>query len=291
MTDLINRLTDVSDRYDALYVDLWGCLHNGIRAFPDAVAALQEYRKRGGIVMLLTNSPRPRAAVREQLDLIGVPSDAYDDITSSGDASQAGMLAGLVGTRVYHLGPKKDLSFFNDIDSDLDVCEIERVSIETAQGIICTGLFDDQTETPEDYRSTLLFAKQKGMKLLCTNPDIQVDRDDKRIYCAGSVAALYTEMGGESLYFGKPYPPIYDLARARLTKLNDIADHNILCIGDGIHTDIQGGLGDGLDTLFITSGLAGNMLGTGPENPDPSALNAFFQKAQVSPTASIARLR
>lgn len=291
MTRWINSLSDISDRYDALYVDLWGCLHNGVRPFPDAVAALQKFRASGGVVMLLTNSPRTRSSVFDQLDQIGVPRDAYDDITSSGDASQAAMLAGLVGTKVYHLGPQKDLSFFDDIDDDPGHQPIERVSLAQAQGIICTGLFDDQTETPEDYRSTLLFAKQKQLKLLCTNPDIVVDYGEKRIFCAGAVAALYTEMGGESLYFGKPHPPVYDLANARLTVLKGIADYKILCIGDGIRTDILGGLGDGLDTLFVTNGLAADKLTTNDAKTDMQALESFFQQEQVSPDMAIFQLR
>ncbi len=291
MTNLIKRLSDVSERYDALYVDLWGCLHNGQHPFPDAVKALQEYRAKGGVVMLLTNSPRPRPLVIAQLDQIGVPHDTYDDVTSSGDASQAGMLAGLVGNRIYHIGPNRDLGFFNELEGDLDASHISRVPLEQAEGIICTGLFDDQTETPEDYRATLLFAKQKGLKLLCTNPDLEVDLGDKRIYCAGAIAALYTEMGGESLYFGKPHPPIYDLARNRLTLLKDVMDHRILCIGDGIRTDILGGLGDGLDTLFITGGLAIGEFGDDPLNPDSSALQAFYDREQISPTMAITQLR
>ncbi|MBV1868652.1 MAG: TIGR01459 family HAD-type hydrolase [Marinosulfonomonas sp.] len=291
MTNIIAHLSDISDRYDALFCDLWGCLHNGYRPFPDAVAALQNFRAGGGIVVLLTNSPRPRPSVRKQLGKIGVPDDCYDDIVASGDASQAGLAAGLVGKRIYHLGPEKDHSFFNEVASDLDLSDVERVPLDQAEGIVCTGLFDDQTDTPEDYRASLLYAKQKGLKLLCTNPDMVVDRGDKRIYCAGAVANLYTEMGGVSLYFGKPHPPIYDLARRRLTALKNVADENILCIGDGIHTDIQGGLSDGFDTLFITGGLEAASFGTNPDSPDPTLLQKFFDARQLAPTAAIAKLR
>ncbi len=292
MPRMIDRLSDISPRYDALLVDLWGCLHNGLKPFPDAVAALQAYRSQGGFVMLLTNSPRPRPAVQAQLDQIGVARDSYDDITASGDASRAAMAAGLAGTKVYHLGPKKDESFFNDLGDGIDVSHIQRVPLEQAEGIVCTGLFDDQSETPEDYRATLLYAKTKGMKLLCTNPDIQVDYGDRRIYCAGAIAKLYTEMGGESLYFGKPHPPIYDLARNRIAAAGRAApEDRILAIGDGIGTDIQGGMSEGLDTLFITGGMAAPELGPDPQNPDPAALKAYFAKHQVSPTWVIPALR
>ncbi len=291
MTDLIHRLADISDRYDAVFCDLWGCLHNGVEPFPDAVAALQQFRAKGGVVVLLTNAPRPKASVVRQLDKIGVPHDAYDEVVSSGDASQYGMLAGLAGTRVYHLGPEKDDSFFTDLPDDADGKEITRVPLDQAEGIICTGLFDDQAETPEDYRPTLLYAKQKGMKLLCTNPDIVVDMGDKRIFCAGAIAALYTEMGGESLYFGKPHPPIYDLARRRLAAIKRVPDDRILALGDGIHTDIQGGLSEGFDTLFITGGLAATEFGPDPETPDPAMLQSYFDSHQIAATAAIAYLR
>ena len=169
---------------------------------------------------------------------------------------------------------------------------ITRVALEDAEGVVCTGLFDDLTETPEDYRATLLYAKAKGLKLLCANPDLVVDFGDKRIYCAGAVAQLYEEMGGESLYFGKPWPPIYDLARRRLGALGGaLGDEDILAIGDGIGTDIQGALGEGLDTLFITGGLAAAEFGPDPEHPDPALLDAWLAGRQVAATAAMARLR
>lgn len=291
MTDLISNLAEISDRYGALFCDLWGCLHDGLKPFPTAVAALQQFRAGGGVVILLTNAPRPRAAVARQLDRIGVPHDAYDDVVSSGDASQYGMLSGLVGTKVYHLGPEKDETFFTDLPQDVEGKTITRVPLDQAEGIVCTGLFDDQTETPEDYRATLLFAKQKGMKLLCTNPDIIVDMGERRMFCAGAIAELYTEMGGESLYFGKPHPPIYDLARQRLSALKRVPDDGILAVGDGIHTDIQGGLSEGFDTLFITGGLAADQFGPDRGNPDSSLLDAWFEANQISATAAIAYLR
>ena len=288
---MINSLAEISDHYDVLYCDLWGCLHNGLRPYADAVTALQSFRANGSFVMLLTNAPRTASAVQVQLDHIGVPRDAYDGITSSGDASQAALVAGLAGNKIYHLGPQKDLSFFNDMAPNLDASHIERVPFEQAEGIVCTGLLDDRIETPEDYRTTLLDAKQRRLKLLCTNPDLQVDYGDKRIYCAGAIAALYTEIGGESLYFGKPHPPIYDLARNRVNA-HRLADTNrILCVGDGIRTDILGGLGDGLDTLFITGGLAVGEFGDDPENPDATALAAYFTREQITPAMTIPSLR
>ncbi len=288
---MINSLTDISENYDVLYCDLWGCLHDGVQPFASAVTALQKFRNGGGYVMLMTNSPKPAGSVWAQLDEIGVPRNAYDDVTSSGDASQTAMLAGLAGMQVFHIGPERDLSFFNELPASSDINKIERVALEQAEGIVCTGLFDDGSQTPEDYRATLLYAKQKGLTLLCTNPDLQVDRGHQRIYCAGAIAALYTEMGGQSLYFGKPHPPIYELARNRIITARGADNDRILCVGDGIRTDILGGLGDGLDTLFITGGLAAGEFGDDPNNPNLDALNSFFDREKITPTYTITQLR
>lgn len=291
MTLIIKSLAEITGNYDVLFCDLWGCLHNGVEPFAEAVDALRAFRAKGGIVILLTNAPRPRAAVRRQLGRIGVPEDCWDDIVTSGDASQAGMAAGLAGNKVYHIGPDKDYSFFTDFPRDIDASHIERVSLENAEGIVCTGLFDDLTEKPEDYRATLLFAKQKGMKLICTNPDLVVDYGEQRLYCAGALAALFTDLGGESLYFGKPHPPIYDLARNRLVAIKGVDPSRILCVGDGIHTDVQGGTAEGLDTLFITGGLAADQFGPDPVNPNEELLNRWLIVQRMSPTAAISKLR
>jgi len=292
MTQLITSLSQISDRYDALFVDLWGCLHNGMRPFPDAVAALARYKESGGKVILLTNAPRPKPSVIKQLDKIGVPSTIWDDVVSSGDAAQAAMLSGVVGRKVYHIGPDKDEGFFTQISSDLaDLGTVERVSLEEAEGIVCTGPFDEQTETPQDYHQPFLYAKTKGLKLLCANPDIVVDMGETRIYCAGALAAYFTEIGGESLYFGKPYPPIYDLARRRLNALGgDVEPSRILAIGDGIRTDIKGAIGEDIDSLFLTAGLAAAQTQTDGA-PNPEKLDAFLNTEKFDPTFTMGALK
>jgi HAD superfamily hydrolase (TIGR01459 family) len=292
MARIIERLEQVGNGYAALYCDLWGCLHDGVAAFPEAVAALERFKAAGGAVLLLTNSPRPRRDVMRQLALLGVPRGCYDDVVSSGDAAQAAMAAGLVGRRVHHIGPERDLVFFED-ETGVPI-DVERVGLEEAEGIVCTGLFDDRRETPEDYRATILYGVNKGLKLLCANPDIVVDVGDQRIYCAGAIAAAYTEAGGTSLYFGKPHAPIYELARRRLEAARgaEVPARAILCAGDGIFTDIQGAMGEDLDSLFVTGGLAAEETGTGADRgPDPDRLRAYLAAAKLSPTASIAYLR
>jgi HAD superfamily hydrolase (TIGR01459 family) len=291
MTEIIRSLDHLEPGYRVLYCDLWGCLHDGVRVFPEAVQALERFRGRGGAVVLITNSPRPEAAVREQLDILGAPRSCYDLVVSSGDAAQAAMVRGQFGRRVYHIGPERDSRFFEDAQGR--PFDIERVPLEEAEGIVCTGLFDDRTETPDDYRATILYGKTKGLKLLCANPDIVVDVGDRRIYCAGAIAAAYSEAGGRSYYFGKPHPPIYTLARERLAARGlEAAADEILCIGDGIGTDLAGAMGEGLDALFVSGGLAAAETETTADSgPDPALLDEYLGVARIEPRFTIAYLR
>ena len=290
MTQIVNALSDISAQYDALFVDLWGCVHNGVRAFDAANKALIEYRAGGGIVVLVTNSPRPRAQVEQQLGDFGVARDAWDSIASSGDSARSALFLGAVGQKIYFIGTDAELPFFEPLKLIDDPIQISHVPIEEAEGIVCTGL-PTANGTPDDVRAPLLYAKQKGLKLLCANPDIIVDRGDKREWCAGAVAQAYTEMGGTSLYFGKPHAPIYDLARRRLSAIRpNIPDYRILAIGDGITTDIQGAIGEGIDSLFITGGLAAKETATVTQ-PDPEKLSQYVLEKQLDPTYSIGFLR
>lgn len=290
MTQIIHSLSDISAQYDALFVDLWGCVHNGITAFPDAVAALQKYRAEGGKVILVTNAPRPHAGVQKQLDRFAVPKDSWDAIATSGDSARSAMFRGAIGNKVWFIGQPHDQSFFDPLKLIEDPAEITQVPLEEATGIVCTGPADPMAD-PDVMRPQFLYAKQNGLKLLCANPDIVVDRGETREWCAGALAQLYTEMGGESLYFGKPHPPIYDLARRRLSALGThVSDDRILCIGDGVLTDIPGAMGEDIDSLFISGGLALTETKTGAD-PDPEALNSYIEKENVAPTYTIGFLR
>ncbi|MGR3375510.1 TIGR01459 family HAD-type hydrolase [Salipiger abyssi] len=290
MTQIIRALSEISGNYEAMFVDLWGCVHNGVTAYPEAVEALRAYRADGGVVVLVTNSPRARAEVYKQLEGFNVPEDCWDNIASSGDSARAAMFTGAVGNKVWFVGVPAEAPFFEPMKLITDPVAIERVALEDAEGIVCTGPFDPEAD-PATLRPQLLYAKQMGLKLLCANPDIVVDRGERREWCAGAVAALYTEMGGESLYFGKPHPPIYDLARRRLFEVApDLTDPSILAIGDGVKTDILGAQGEDIDSLFITGGLAAEETLT-DEHPHEEALLAFLGREGITPTYSIGFLR
>jgi HAD superfamily hydrolase (TIGR01459 family) len=290
MTQIIPSLADIANRYDVLLVDLWGCVHNGVTAHDEAIAALRGFKQGGGSVVLLTNAPRSRHEVAKQLKRLNVPEDCYDSIATSGDSARAAMFRGAVGEKVWFMGQPFDETFFDPMELIDNPVAIQRVELEDADGIVCCGPFDPYAD-PSVNRPQFLYAKQKGLKLLCANPDIVVDRGEKREWCAGALAALYTEMGGESLYFGKPHPPIYDLARRRIAALGlDVDPSRILAIGDGAHTDIDGAMGEDIDSLFITGGLAASETKTSHQ-PDADALTAYLKKENAAPTYSIGQLR
>lgn len=289
MTQVIRSLDEISSNYDVLFCDLWGCLHNGVAVYPAAVAALRQFRQKGGKVVLLTNAPRPSQFVIRHLAKLGAPEDCWDVVVSSGDAAQEAMLQGAVGRKVWAIAPEKDNGFFDDIPAEYaDAAPIRRVSLEEAEGIVCTGLFDEYTETPEDYRAQLTLAHEKGLPFLCANPDIIVDLGDQRLYCAGALAEFYDELGGTSLYFGKPHAPVYELARRRLGLGPDA---RILAIGDGIKTDILGAAQQNIDGLFVTGGLAHDQFGPDVEHPDASLLDPWLDAQNEAPKYSIGRLR
>lgn len=291
MNAIISSLADISDAYDAVFCDLWGVLHNGRDVFPAAVAALQAFRAGGGTVVLLTNAPRPYPGVEAQLKELGAPRDCYDVVVTSGDASQAAVAAGLYGQKVYHVGPERDHLFFDDYNGKPLL--VERVPMDKADSIICTGLFDDRNETPDDYRALILDGVNRGLVMLCANPDVTVDHGTTRIYCGGAIGEAYKAGGGETHYYGKPHAPIYEMSRQKLVDLRgaEVPDSRILGIGDGILTDVPGAIGAGIDCLFVAGGLAAEETGMQDGRPDPAKLDAFLKAAQLSPTYTIGHLR
>ena len=290
MTAVIKSLDDVSDRYDALFVDLWGCVHNGVKAYTSANDSLKKYRAKGGKVVLVTNSPRPRSGVEKQLTKFGVDPEAWDFIATSGDSARMAMFQGVVGNKIYFIGTPYEENFFEALNVIENPVNIERVSLDRAQGIVCTGPFNS-LENLDVYFSDFEFAKKRGLKFLCANPDIIVDRGSVREWCAGALAKMYADLGGESLYFGKPFRPIYELARKRLYSSGfEINDKRILAIGDGITTDILGAEKEGIDSLFITGGLAALETGT-KEQPDLGLLEHYLKEQNLNPAYSIGFLR
>ncbi|MCI4660934.1 MAG: TIGR01459 family HAD-type hydrolase [Neomegalonema sp.] len=285
-TRIIQSLAEISDGYDVLLCDLWGCFHNGITPFAAAVAALQAYRARGGIVVLLTNAPRPGPSVLRQLAAMRAPEDAWDGIVSSGDATRAEIASGKYGKRLHVVGPERDESIWDGLD-------IELVALEKADSILCTGLFDDETETPADYADLIAGGVARGIPMLCANPDIIVDRGERRLYCAGAIAQKYAEAEGQVVYFGKPHPPIYALARTRAEELagRPVDPARILAVGDGIATDVLGAEQARLDCIFVSGGLASRDVGQDPEHPDQSLLTQYLAVHSRAPRYTIGRLR
>jgi HAD superfamily hydrolase (TIGR01459 family) len=246
---VIGSIKEIGSRYRAWLVDIWGVMHNGHRAFPRAVDAARSFRERGGIVALLSNSPRPTPGVQEQLRRLGVPDDAYDATVTSGDLTRY-ELGKHKGATVFHLGPERDLPIFDGIPVKLG-------SAEDAELVVCSGLFDDETETPEHYIELLQKLATRRLPMICANPDHLVERGDKLVYCAGALAAIYDTMGGSVVYAGKPYAPIYELAIETISALAErsVARDEVLAIGDGVNTDIAGAASVGIDAVFVASGL------------------------------------
>src|SRR6201990_2131107 len=249
--------------------DIWGVVHNGLESFPEACEALHTYRSRGGTVILITNAPRPADSVQRQLRKLGVADETYDAIVSSGDLTR-NFVADPPGKKFYWVGPERDSSIHRGLDFALS-------ELDSADYIICTGLFDDETETPEDYRSMLTNALARKVPLICANPDIVVERGDRLIYCAGAIAELYRELGGEAIFYGKPHRPIYERAmalaaerRGRPTSLD-----RVLAIGDSVRTDLTGALGFGIDCLFVTRGIHSEEF-EGIDQLDPASVKELF---------------
>ncbi|MGI8525045.1 MAG: TIGR01459 family HAD-type hydrolase [Pseudolabrys sp.] len=284
MTGAIPPVTDhfavLAPDYDVVLSDVWGVVHNGLAAHPDACHALMQFRAKGGAVILITNSPRPSDVVARQLDSLHVQRQVYDGIVSSGDVTR-GVIRARPGQSIFHLGPERDLSIFAGLN-------VTFAPLESADYVVCSGLENDETGTPEDYRARLEFMTERQLFMVCGNPDVVVERGDRLIYCAGAIADLYAEMGGEVLYAGKPYRPIYDEALA-LAGNAGAPLNRVLAIGDSVRTDLKGAHDVGVDFLFVTSGIHAEELGA-RDNPDATALKKIFAGAGKAPKAIMRRL-
>ena len=284
MPQLIERFESLARDYDVVLCDVWGVLHNGVAAFAHACDTLQRFRAGGGTVILITNAPRPGAGVQRILDRLHVARDVYDGITSSGDVTR-GVVESRLNEHVFHLGPARDQPMFAGLD-------VTFAPVETADYVVCSGLFDDTTETPENYRAMLAAMRARSLFMVCANPDIVVERGHTLVYCAGALADAYRELGGEVLYCGKPHAPIYEaaLGQAAAFRGGEVPPlKRVLAVGDSVRTDLKGAAAFGIDSMFVISGVHADDLG-GREAPDLSGLNAIFAEAGVAPRAVARRL-
>lgn len=283
MPQIVPHFSAIAPNYDVVLSDVWGVVHNGVAAFPQACDALMRARAAGAIVVFITNAPRPCDVVARQCANFGVPRDAYDAIVSSGDVTRS-LIEQRPGQSLFHMGPTRDIEIFTGLD-------VKFAPLESADYVVCSGLDDDDLDTPEDYRARLEGMLARKVFMICGNPDVVVERGDKLVYCAGAVADLYAGMGGEVVYAGKPYRPIYEmaLAKAEAAAGRTVERKRVLAIGDSIRTDLTGAHGFGVDFLFVTAGIHAEELG-GRDRPDRAALKAKFAAAGAMPAAVMREL-
>ena len=279
---VLDSISPLARRYDAWLTDIWGVMHNGVTPFQSAVEACRVFRQGGGTVILISNAPRPRETVAEQLLQVGVPADCYDGIATSGDVTRT-LVGRYRGGAIHHLGPERDIPTFDDLGVTLS-------ALEGAAVVVCTGLIDDETETPDDYAALLAEMRGLSLPMICANPDILVERGDKLVYCAGALAESYARVGGEVIYAGKPHGPIYDLAFALVDEVrgSPLPRHRVVAIGDGIRTDIAGAAAQDIDAVFVASGV---QLGSSARaGLSQSELTRLFAGHQARPVAALAEL-
>lgn len=274
MAHRILTLGEITDGFDVILSDVWGVLHNGVSAFPHAAVALHEARKAGKTVVLITNSPRPAPGVIAQLRVLGVPDEAYDRIITSGDVTRGLIAEG--PKKVFLLGPERDMPLLEGLD-------VERVGEAEAQSVVCTGFFDDETETPEDYTEMLKGFIARGAPMICANPDLVVERGERIIPCAGAMAAYYEQLGGEVRIAGKPHAPIYEACLAAAKEVRgSFAKDRVLAIGDGMPTDVKGAIASGLNLLYISGGIHAAEYTLNGQT-DEALLNAYLKGQGAAP--------
>ena len=289
----IAGLADISDSYDTVLCDIWGVLHNGVESFAPASQALVWFRRRGGAVVLVTNAPRPSTFIQRQLLRLGVPGDAFDEIATSGDVT-IDFMRERIDDPVLHIGPARDMGLF-DAAAEATGRRPRLASLDDARYALCTGLRNDETETPKDYEAELRALEAHALLMICANPDVVIHRGADLVYCAGALARRYEEMGGPVVYAGKPYAAIYGRALALAERAcgRAIDKRRVLAIGDGMITDIAGATGAGLDALFVTHGIHREALhGKALDSPvDQLELRRLCDQHAVWPVAAIGALR
>jgi HAD superfamily hydrolase (TIGR01459 family) len=275
----VSALRRFLDAYDAIICDVWGVLHNGIVATERAAQCLNAARQAGKAVVLLTNAPRPPDSVAEQLAGFGIGRETYDAIVSSGGVTRD-LLAQDGQGIFYHLGPERDAPIFARLSA-------KPGAFEDASRILCTGLFDDMVEQAEDYRDFLEKALQRGLPMICANPDLVVERGTTLLPCAGALAQLYETMGGAVTWVGKPHPLVYTKALETLRSLTNrpVDGARVLCIGDAFRTDIAGAVAAKLDSLMVLSGIHGAEIALDGDQFDPALFMALAEHHGVLPTA------
>ena len=236
-------LRSIAENYDIFYIDLWGVVHNGINLYKNAVVALEEIAKAKKQYVLLTNAPRPNKVVKSFLEKMGMCKEIRENVYSSGEAALSYLKKNLLDNKFYHLGPARDFDLF------LDFKKNKTLEIKESSYFLCTGLFEEQGEDLNYYKE--LFKEHINKKMICTNPDLIVDRGDKRELCAGSVALVFEKMGGKVVYFGKPFPEVYNQS-------TDNKEKKVLSIGDNLNTDIKGANLLNYDSLLISNGVHKN---------------------------------
>ncbi len=299
---LISGLAELSADYDVLLCDVWGVIHNGLSPHAAAVDALLRFRAKGGKVILVSNAPVPAGAVRYRLDRLPIPRKAYDAIVTSGD-----VIASLIAERgdapLFNIGPRYDRSLYREVRK-INGRLPRRTKLEEASYVVCTGLFDPDTETPADYDQILAIMLERRLDFLCANPDLVVHVGAHLMYCAGAIAERYQKTGGKVIQGGKPYPPIY---RRALNIAETFTGHvlsraRILVIGDAMQTDVKGAIEQSFDSLFILAGIHRDEIlksdlskqdGDGKLGAERFAkpFATFIQAAGFAPTAALLQLK
>jgi HAD superfamily hydrolase (TIGR01459 family) len=280
---LVPGLSALASRYDAALSDVWGVLHNGVAAYPSACEALVKFRAAGKGVVLITNSPRPSAAIIPELDRVGVPREAYDAIVSSGDVSRA-ILEDYRGRTLHYVGPP------GENDALFEGLDIRLGPAEEAAAVVVTDL-DTNDDTPAMYEERVASWRRRNLPLIAANPDRVVEHGDRIIYCGGALADLYEAQGGRILMAGKPYRPIYREAQklAEAATGGTLEKSRILAIGDSVRTDAIGAASFGLDLLFITGSIHAEELDAFGR-PDPAAIEALVAPSGANLAGFMPRL-